>query len=220
MSVAPFRKPERDTGNDSGEEGSGSDDEDGDKGNNNKKKKLEKGKVRYETARVLAISCGDGDFKQPAVGVWLDETGAVLDHIKLNHLHGRNRDAKIEDHEKLVKFMEKYDAKPDIVAVAGWTVATKSMMAEVQTTVQTFNSNKNLFGDAAVPVILARDDIARIYQNSKRAQEEFPAYMPLLRYCICVARQIQDPLYEYGCLFNNDREILLLRHHALQACVR
>jgi transcription elongation factor SPT6 len=156
-----------------------------------------------------------GDLKQPSFGVLLDAQGMVVDHIKLNHLHGRNRDAKKEDHTKLLEFLGK-QAPPDVVAVSGWSVTTKNLMSDVREIIDNFNRQES----TNIPVILARDEVARIYQTSKRSIEEFPSFGELLKYTISVGRCLQDPLYEYASMFNHGREILLMSHHSLQHFVR
>jgi transcription elongation factor SPT6 len=49
-------------------------------------------------------------------------------------------------------------------------------------------------------VVLVNDEVARLYYNSARAAAEFPKYAPLTRYCIALARYLQNPLAEYASL--------------------
>lgn len=51
-----------------------------------------------------------------------------------------------------------------------------------------------------IPVIYVFDEVARIYQHSKRAAEEFSALSPTAKYCIGLARYAQSPLNEYAAL--------------------
>lgn len=48
------------------------------------------------------------------------------------------------------------------------------------------------------PVIVARDDTARLNQQGKRAEDEFGELPALGRYCVALARYVQSPLNEYA----------------------
>ncbi len=170
-----------------------------------------KGKEReFPEPRVFAISCGGGEFQNASFGVLLNASSEVVDFIKLNSIHGRDREAKDADISKLVDFLLQYEP-PDVVTVAGWALSSRYLMDSVR---QAVNS---AFGEDQGPsVIFVNDDLARIYQNSKRAAEEFPSYPPLLKYCISLARCVQEPLFEYASLFNSGKEILYLKFHPLQ----
>lgn len=52
----------------------------------------------------------------------------------------------------------------------------------------------------AVPVVFVPDEVARIYQHSKRAADEFSVLPPIGRYCIGLARYTQSPVNEYAAL--------------------
>jgi transcription elongation factor SPT6 len=51
-----------------------------------------------------------------------------------------------------------------------------------------------------IPVAYVHDDVARMYQHSKRAEVEFSALSPTAKYCVGLARYIQSPLNEYAAL--------------------
>jgi transcription elongation factor SPT6 len=69
-------------------------------------------------------------------------------------------------------------------------------------------SSENGWGDAGtpnqqafdIPVIYVFDDVARIYQHSKRAADEFSALSPVAKYCVGLARYAQSPLNEYAAM--------------------
>jgi len=51
-----------------------------------------------------------------------------------------------------------------------------------------------------IPAIYVHDDVARIYQHSKRASDEFSALSPTAKYCVGLARYVQSPLNEFAAL--------------------
>ena len=51
-----------------------------------------------------------------------------------------------------------------------------------------------------LPVVYVKDDVARIYQSSQRAADEFSALSPLAKYCVGLARYAQSPLMEFCAL--------------------
>ena len=51
-----------------------------------------------------------------------------------------------------------------------------------------------------IPVIYVFDEVARIYQHSKRAADEYSALSPTAKYCVGLARYTQSPLIEYAAL--------------------
>ncbi|KAG8984083.1 Transcription elongation factor spt6 [Tulasnella sp. JGI-2019a] len=54
--------------------------------------------------------------------------------------------------------------------------------------------------ERSTPIIYVNDEVARIYQHSKRAEEEYGRVPVLARYCIGLARYVQSPLTEYAAL--------------------
>ena len=42
--------------------------------------------------------------------------------------------------------------------------------------------------------------VARLYQHSPRADDEFSSFAPVAKYCIGLARYMQSPLNEYAAL--------------------
>lgn len=54
--------------------------------------------------------------------------------------------------------------------------------------------------DKKIPIIYVNDEVARIYQHSKRAEEEYGRLPLIARYCVGLARYVQSPLNEYAAL--------------------
>ena len=61
-------------------------------------------------------------------------------------------------------------------------------------------------------VTLMSDNLARVYANSKRADQDFREFPPVLRQAVSLARRFQDPLIEFSQLTGPENEILALRY--------
>jgi len=69
-------------------------------------------------------------------------------------------------------------------------------------------------------VEIVDNDLAKVYMNSLRAQQDFPDYPVLLRQAISLARRLQDPLLEFSQMCTPDEDILCLKYHPSQDLVR
>lgn len=162
--------------------------------------------------RVFAISCGGGEYNSATFGVLLNGSGTVVDYIKLNSIHAKDQEARNSDCLKAAAFLGKYE-KVDVVAIAGWSIATQHLYSDMRTVIESAYKDN---GAQDVTIAYIPDDCARIFRNSKRAQEEFPSYPALLRYCISLGRTVQEPLFEFCSLFNADNEVLFMKMDPLQ----
>jgi hypothetical protein len=104
--------------------------------------------------------------------------------------------------------------KPDVIAIGGFSLTTTKLSQRVKEAVGiTTHPVENGLGqtwsdvpsrppqqDMNIPVIYVHDEVARIYQHSKRAEEEFSALSPTAKYCVGLARYVQSPLNEYAAL--------------------
>lgn len=115
---------------------------------------------------------------------------------------------RLSDNTQLQNFLVNH-TPVDAIVIGGRTLATTVLHTNVCEAVE----------GMSVPVFIARDDVASIYQNSKRARTEFPSFSPLLRYCVSLARFAQEPCFGYASLFNSEKEILFVRLHRLQVRV-
>ncbi|KAI8320157.1 hypothetical protein GQ54DRAFT_225732 [Martensiomyces pterosporus] len=84
----------------------------------------------------------------------------------------------------------------EVVAVAGMTLQTKRLFEDVQAVVSDHCSRS---GDDIV-VTYGNDEVARLWWDSDMARTEFPDLRKEERYCISVARTLQDPAIEYAAL--------------------
>jgi len=101
--------------------------------------------------------------------------------------------------------------QPNVIVIGGFSMATTKLVERVKEIVRgnppavtdgwggdnTAANNEQAFD---VPVIYVFDEVARIYQHSKRAADEFSAMSPTAKYCVGLARYTQSPLIEYAAL--------------------
>mgnify|MGYP002400249757 FL=1 len=113
----------------------------------------------------------------------------MRENTKLDNLH----DAELLD--------EFYDIlrrrKPDVIAIGGFSMTTLKLAHRIKEVLKGSDDNSQSFD---IPVVYVRDEVARIYQHSKRANDEFPSLSPIAKYCVGLGRYIQSPLNEYAAL--------------------
>ena len=162
------------------------------------------------------MSWGKGDPQKDVITiVYLDEGGRLREHTRLDNLVDEDNRNELRDILKR--------RRPDVITVGGFSIATAKLRHRVRELV---DPKPDPMGDDGPPlesfnidVIYINDEVARIYQHSKRADEEFSALSPLAKYCIGLARFVQSPLNEYAALgsditaitFNEDYQ-QLVRH--------
>jgi transcription elongation factor SPT6 len=177
------------------------------------------------TASVLAISWGKGDPHKDAITmVYVDEAGRMRETTKIDNLHDP------DNKDEFIDFVQR--RKPDVAVICGFSIATLKLSHLVK---EIFHGRAN--GDPEqgwpgpndealnIPVIYVHDDIARIYQHSKRAAEEFSALSPTAKYCVGLARYAQSPLNEFAALgsdisaisFDEDNQNLVPKDKLLTA---
>ncbi|KAL7272149.1 Transcription elongation factor spt6 [Rhizina undulata] len=161
-----------------------------------------------EIPRVFTLSNGNGERgKDAIVGVFMDEDGRVLEHVKYPDL----RDEKSRDELKEVLQRR----KPDVIGVSGFSVATHKLFEDVRQFVE--NENITVVGEdddrTPTEVLYVNDEVARLYQNSDRARVDHPDLPPLARYCVALARYVQSPLLEYAAL---GKDIVSIIFHPAQ----
>ncbi|KAF8636737.1 hypothetical protein AX17_003540 [Amanita inopinata Kibby_2008] len=156
-----------------------------------------------DTASVLAVSWGKGDPLKDAIHfVFVDEAGRMRECAKLDNLH---------DNEMLDEFIDILKRrKPDVIVVGGLSMATLKLTHRIKEILTGsalqrgedasgwgVSSNEQAFD---IPVIYVFDEVARIYQHSKRAADEFSALSPTAKYCMGLARYTRSPLNEFAAL--------------------
>ncbi|KAH9946100.1 transcription elongation factor Spt6 [Epithele typhae] len=157
-----------------------------------------------DTPSVLAMSWGKGEpHKDTIAAVFIDDAGRVRDHTVLDNLvEGKFQD---EFHDMVKR------RNPEVIVVGGFTIATTKLARRIKELLGNGDGQNNE-GEAwppepssqqsspSVPVIYVHDEVARLYQHSRRADEEFSALSSLSKYCVGLARYVQSPLNEYAAL--------------------
>lgn len=173
-----------------------------------------------ETPSVMALSWGKGDPQKDSISiVILDEGGRLREHTRLDNLVDE------ENRIELKALLKR--RRPDVIAIGGFSIATAKLSHRVK---ELINPKSDYdFGIEEQPekfdieVIYVHDEVARIYQHSKRADEEFSTLTPLAKYCVGLARYVQSPLNEYAALgsditaisFNEDYQQLVSRVYCM-----
>lgn len=174
-----------------------------------------KGMVLGTTPRVLAISNGMGDpARDPVCWAWVPEDGRLMEQGKFGNL-GRD-DAQREAFATLVNRRQ-----PDVIAVSGWCTDTNKLVRDLESVI----SDKGLMGPEfedpetnelrtePLEVVIVDDEVARLYKDSPRALAEHPSLNPVTRYCVALARFMQNPMKEYAAL---GKDVSSLAFHPCQ----
>ncbi|EFC43011.1 predicted protein [Naegleria gruberi] len=174
-------------------------------------------KPRPTKYKILSCVPG-GEEGEKTTWVMLDENGTMIDKkvwpIGHPHTTGNTSDSDRQLIDSMVKSVNDMIAshQPSVVALAACGgLIFKKMKEAFERTKQggtIFNINYEI-----VP-----DDIARIYENSSRATNEYPQENNVVRRAISVGRRLRDPLTEICGLFNNE-ELLCYKFHELQDMV-
>ncbi|KAL6859661.1 transcription elongation factor Spt6 [Trichoderma novae-zelandiae] len=174
-----------------------------------------KGMILGTTPRVLVLSNGGGDpTRDPVCWAWVEEEGRVLEQGKFGNL-GRD-EAQRESFVELVR-----RRRPDVIGVSGWSADTHKLVRDLEGLV----SEKGLMGaefedpetndyrTELLEVVVVEDEVARLYKDSPRAIAEHPSLNPVTRYCIALARYLQNPMKEYAAL---GKDVSSLSFHPCQ----
>lgn len=180
-----------------------------------------KGMVLGTIPKVLALSNGNGTFGRDAtVYAFTDDSGRVLENGKFVDLALGDQERGTEDSADVRSFCEIVRRRtPDVVAVSGFSTETRKLFRQLEDIIE----RKDLRGDKyddpddesrsiseRLEVIVVNDEVARLYQTSERATMEHPGFAPLTKYCVALARYLQNPLTEYASL---GRDVISLFLH-------
>ncbi|KAK9447616.1 SH2 domain-containing protein [Limtongia smithiae] len=161
------------------------------------------------TPRVISLSNGMGDpIKDATVCIFMDDQGRLVDTLKL----GDMRDDLFR--VQLVDFVKR--CKPDVMCMAGFSVSSNRLYRELLEIIhqEKLTTPEDESGqESALELVWVNDEVARLYQNSPRAIEEFSELAPLVRYCIALARYVQSPLLEYAAM---GKDIFAIEFHRQQ----
>ena len=167
-----------------------------------------KGMELGTTPRVLALSNGAGKREDAICWAYLEENGRVLENGKFADLRLGNPERSIPDSKDIATFVELVERrKPDVVAVSGWSVETRRLYKDLQEIIEKHELRGTPWVDDddreqtdPLEVVIANDEVARLYHTSDRAAAQHPGLAPLTRYAIALAKYMQDPMKEYAAL--------------------
>lgn len=151
-----------------------------------------------ESPSVVAVSWGKGDYQKDDITlVYLDHEGRMLEHTRINNI------TDPENREELIELLVRRE--PEVIVIGGFSMATarlaKDLQQFLQSTAETDDDpHKNKKDVSHIKQIYVQDEVARLYQHSKRAEAEFGALPTLTKYCIGLARYARNPLNEYAAL--------------------
>lgn len=175
-----------------------------------------KGMVLGTVARILALSNGMADpSREKVTWAWIDEDGRVLEHGQLGNL--------ARDEESRQQFTDLVNrVHPDVVAVGGFCSDTQKLVKDLENLVNEKglvgpsydDPETNQAGADPLEVMVVNDEVARLYKDSPRAQAEHPTIPALTRYCVALAKYMQDPLKEYAAV---GKDIVSLSFHPCQS---
>jgi transcription elongation factor SPT6 len=148
-----------------------------------------------ETPSVLAMSWGRGDYQKDDITiVYLDYEGRMREHTRIDNL------TDPDNQDELADLISR--RKPEVIVIGGFSMTTTRLAKDLQTFL---DGNTSEFAQTTrdkieIEVKYVFDEVARLFQHSKRAEAEFGALPTLTKYCIGLARYAQSPLNEYASL--------------------
>ena len=174
-----------------------------------------KGMVLGTTPRVLTLSNGMGDpNRDPVSYAWVEEDGRVVEQGKFGNLarDEAQRDAFVELVQR---------RRPDVIGVGGFSTDTHRLVKCLESLVR----EKGLMGPEyedpdsgeyrsdLLDVVVVNDEVARLYKDSARGAAEHPTLNPNTRYCVALAKYLQNPMKEYAAL---GKDVASLSFHPCQ----
>lgn len=177
-----------------------------------------KGMVLGTIPRVLALSNGSSDpGRDDVCWAWIEEDGRVLEHGKFKNI---SRDSATRD--TFVELVQR--RKPDVIGIGGFSVETNKLIKEIRDLIVDRDLRGADFDDPEteelrsepLEVVVVNDEVARLYKDSPRALAEHPALPSLTRYCVALAKYLQNPMKEYAALGN---DVISLSFHPCQSFV-
>ena len=104
-----------------------------------------------------------------------------------------------------------------MIAVSAVDMNARNLQIDISKIVDGLKEREEFPDD--LEVVLIDNNLAKVYANSSRAEQDFREYPTVLREAISIARRLQDPLLEFSQLCGNEKEILCLRFHPMQEVV-
>ncbi|KAJ2100919.1 Transcription elongation factor spt6 [Coemansia sp. S100] len=160
-------------------------------------------------ARVIVVAGGgfDASSRGALRVVYVDEHGRAREDFSADSMR---RGADGVDGDGVAPLVALLQRRPaDVVAVAGMALQTRRLYEDVRLLVDDHCARNS----ADVMVTYAQDDAARLWWDCDAARAELPAMRREERYCVAVARMLQDAPAAYAAL---GPDVLKLRLHPAQ----
>ncbi|KAJ7430704.1 transcription elongation factor SPT6 [Mycena galericulata] len=152
--------------------------------------------MKEDRPSVLAASWGKGDPHKDAITlVFLDSRGRMREQTKLDNL------VDTEMRDEFIDLVRR--RKPDVIAIGGFNMTTTKLASRIKEIIgglRLDNASAESEQIYNTPVMYVRDDVARLFQHSQRANAEFSTHSLITKYCVGLARYVQSPLNEYAAL--------------------
>ncbi|KAK4540159.1 hypothetical protein LTR36_009745 [Oleoguttula mirabilis] len=167
------------------------------------------GMVLGTIPRVLALSNGVGNRDDAICWAYMEENGRVQENGKFTALRLGNEEKGVPDGKDVAPFIELVERrKPDVIAVSGWSAETRKLYTDLRDIVDKHRLMGAPYEDQEedrerqdpLDVVIVNDEVARLYQNSPRAETDHPGVPKLTRYAVALARYMQNPMKEYAAL--------------------
>ena len=184
-----------------------------------------KGMVLGTVPRVLALSNGSGIVgRDPVYWVFVEDDGRVLENGSFMELNLGDPERNTKDGGDVEKLGELVTRRrPDVISISGFSTDTNRlvhMLEEIATKrhlrTPEFDDDDGRQIDDKLEIVITNDEVARLYQTSQRAETEYPKFSPLTRYCVALARYMQNPMKEYASL---GRDLVSVQFDAFQSYV-
>lgn len=180
-----------------------------------------KGMILGTVPRVLALSVGAGSVGRDEVfWAWVEDDGRMLEEGQFRHIVPGDSEGVEDDPQvqALVELVER--RKPDVIAVSGFSTGTQSLHRCLELIIELKDLKGAAYEDEdgndrsdKLEVVIVNDEVARLYQTSGRAELEHPGAEPLTKYCVALAKYLQNPMKEYAAL---GKDIVSISFHPCQ----
>lgn len=181
-----------------------------------------KGMILGTVPRVLALSNGHGILgKVQIFWAWVEDDGRVLEEGQFRFLCPGNAEKGSPDAPDVQNFVNLVERrKPDVIAVSGFSTESAELYRQIEEIIKQRDLRGADYEDEdgnersdKLEVVVVNDEVARLYQTSERANLEHPTAEPLTKYCVALAKYLQNPMKEYAAL---GRDIVSISFHPCQ----
>lgn len=181
-----------------------------------------KGMILGTVPRVLALSNGHGlAGKVEVFWAWVEDDGRMLEEGQFRWLSPGNAERSTSDESDVQNFVNLVERrKPDVIAVSGFSAYTDELYTKIEELIKQKDLRGADYEDEdgnersdKLEVVVVNDEVARLYQTSERGNLEHPDADPLTKYCVALAKYLQNPMKEYAAL---GRDIVSISFHPCQ----